>query len=228
MEQFITLVRRALMLDEEAWGELRDNTAFTPIAAGLLVVLVLLGGIGAWLWGEFNFDGTPDGWFVDTVVLGSIFTLVVLAIWIAVTYAVLVYGFGITVAPDALLRVFAVAFIPYALTLLLFILEINFFIAFVAVALVLCLLKFAIQTAFAVPAMRAMLAVLAGFAVFAIILAILVTVENRWANGPFIFEQVEDFYTKDYSSGVDTSNFDTSGDDFEIDFGDLFDTTPTE
>lgn len=224
MEQFIALIRRALMLDEEAWGELRDNAAFTPIAAGLLVVLVLLGGIGAWLWGEFNFpNSTPDDWFLHTVILGSIFTLVVLAIFIAVTYAVLVYAFGVSLAPDALLRVFAVGFIPYALTLLVFILEVNFFIAFIAVALALCLLKFGIQRAFAVPAMRAMIAVLAGFAAFAVILAILVSVDNRWVNGPLVFELTEDYATKDYSSDFDTSDLDS-----EIDFGDIFDSTTEE
>jgi hypothetical protein len=227
MEQFIAVLRRALFLDEEAWRELRDNAAFTPIAIGLLVVLVLLGGIGAWLWGEFNHDYLPDDWFLDTVILGSIFTLVVLAIWIAVIYAVLVYAFGISVAPDALLRVFAVGFIPWGLMLLIFILEINFFIAFAAVAMVFCLLKFGVQTAFAVSRMQAAQAVLAGFAVFAILLAILVTVDNRWATGPFIFELVEDYNTKDYSSNGST----TIPDDYEIptiDLGDLFETTPTE
>lgn len=224
MEQFIAVLRRALFLEEDAWTELRDNATFTPIAAGLLVVAVLLGGIGAWLWGEFNFSSTPDGWFVDTVILGSIFTLVLLAAWIAVTYAVLVYMFGVSVAPDALLRVFAVGFVPWALTLLVFILELNFFIAFAAVALALCLLWFGIRNAFSVGRMQTIQAVLAGFAVFAIVLAILVTVENRWANGPFVFELTEDFQTKDYSSGsVDSSEIP------DIDFEDLFDgTTPEE
>lgn len=221
-EQFIGIVRRALMLEEGAWGELRDNAALTPLCAAVLVAVALLGGIGAWLWGEFMFDYTPDGWFVDTVILGTIFTVILLVGWAVVTYLLLTYVFGATVAPDALLRVFAIAAIPWALSILLFIPEVNFFIAFGAIAMMFCLFKFAVQTAFSVSRMQAAQATLAGFAVFAIVMALLVTVENRWANGPFVFELTEDFQTKDYSSGsVDTSDIP------DIDLEDIFQTTPT-
>ena len=112
MEQFLTVLRRALTLEEGAWEELRDNASFTPIAAGLVVVIALLGGLGAWLWGEINFESSPDGWFVDTVVLGSLFTLLLLLAWVVVTYLVLTRGFGVSAAPDALFRIFAVGVVP--------------------------------------------------------------------------------------------------------------------
>jgi hypothetical protein len=219
-EQFIGIIRRALMGEEEAWGELRDNASLTVFAGVVLVLVALLGGIGAWLWGEFMFDYTPDDWFVDTVILGTIFTIILLVAWAAVTYLLLTSVFGATVAPDAMLRIFAVALIPYALTILMFIPEVNFFIALGSLAIVFCLLKFGVQTAFSVSRMHAAQATLAGFAVFAILMALLITVDNRWVTGPFIFEATEDVQTKDYSSG-NTADIDIP------DLEDIFQTTPT-
>ena len=195
LEQFLAILRRALLLEEGAWLELRDNASFTAICAGLAVVVVFLGGLGAWLWGEINFDSSPDRWFLETMILGTIFTLILLVAWLAVIYFVLVYVFSMTVAIDALLRVFAVAIVPLALGFLVFIPELNLWIGFSSIALTFCLLVFALRTAFAVEHMRAMVAVMAGFAVFAIVLALLITYENSWLNGAMIFEQGEDVLT---------------------------------
>lgn len=199
-EQFAALVRRAVLLERDAWAELRDNGAYTALAAALAAVAVVLGGIGAFLWGEINFQSTPDGWFVDTVILGTVFSILLLLAWAAVIYVMMVQVFRVTVAPDALFRVFAVALLPLALGLLVFIPELNFWIGLSSIIVTFCLITYALETAFAMSQMRAFLATMAGFTVFAIVLALLITVDNGFVNGVFTLEFAEDWLTHDFTS----------------------------
>lgn len=202
MEQFFSVVRRALLLEEGAWVELRDNASFTGVCAGLVVVVAFLGGLGAYLWGEFNIDSTPDGFFVDTVILGSIFTILLILAWIAVTYLVLTQLFAVTVAPDALFRVFAVALAPLVIGFLVFIPELNFWLALSSIILAFGLISFGLRRAFAVERLQGLLALLAGFAVFVIVMSLLITVDNSFSTGVFIFETSEDAVTKSIGSGT--------------------------
>lgn len=199
-EQFLAVLKRALTLEEGAWVELRDNTSFTGICGGLAASVALLGGLGAWLWGEFNLTSTPDGFFVDTVIMGTIFTLLLLAGWFVVTYVILVQVFRATIALDALIRVFAVAIVPLALGFLVFIPELNFWIALSSITFTLGLLAFALRAAFSVTRMQAIQATFAGFAVFAIVLSLLITANDIFATGAFVFEATEDGATKGFSS----------------------------
>ena len=199
-EQFLAVLKRALTLEEGAWVELRDNTSFTGVCGGLAAAVALLGGLGAWLWGEFNLTSTPDGFFVDTVIMGTIFTLLLLAGWFVVTYVILVQVFRATIALDALIRVFAVAIVPLALGFLVFIPELNFWIALSSITFTLGLLAFALRAAFSVTRMQAIQATFAGFAVFAIVLSLLITANDIFATGAFVFEATEDGATKGFSS----------------------------
>lgn len=200
-EQNVDRVRRAVSLDQTGFEEVRDDAAFTPLAAGLAAVVAVLGGVGAFLWGELNIDSTPDGFFVDTVILGSIFTLILLLAWVAVTYAVLTQVFRETLAPDALFRVFAAGIVPLALGFLVFIPELNFWLGTMSIALTFFLLVFGLRAAFSIGAMRAVVAVAAGFAVFAFVMSLLITVDNSFATGAFVFETSEDAVTKSYDVG---------------------------
>jgi len=198
-DQFVMVVRRALMMEEGAWREIKDSAAFTPFAIGWAVIVVILGGLGAYLWGELLVEGdTPDGWFSDTIILGSLFTLLLLLAWMGVIYFVLGQMFGVSMTPDALLRVFAVAISPLALGLLMFIPEFNFLLGVSSLALTFCLLVFALESAFGVSHANAAVAAFAGFAVFAIILALLITADNAYANGFFVLEHIEDRFTHSY------------------------------
>lgn len=222
-EQMLAKLRRVLLLEEGAWEEVRDDATMTPIAAISAVVVIVLAGLGAYLWAEFNAPGgPPSGYFVDTVILGSIFTALLWLAWLVVTYVVLTQVFRATVAPDALFRVGAVALIPYILTFLVFIPEINFWLATGSLALVVFLTVFGIQSAFGVQPFKALVSVLAGFSVFAIVLALLITVNNSFATGPFVFELSEDIVTKSY----DTGDFEFDFDPEDINLDDLFETEP--
>ncbi len=203
LEQFLAILRRAFLLEEDAWAELRDGVSFTAVIAGMAAAVVFLAGLGAWLWGEFNLDSTPDGWFVDTVILGTIFTLLLLLAWVAVTYIVLTQVFRETVAPDALFRVFAVGVAPWAIGFFVFIPELNFFLGALSIALTIFLIMFGLRRAFAIARLRVLLAVVAGFAVFAIVLSLLITVDNSFVNGAFVLEASEDAVTKSYDTSFE-------------------------
>jgi hypothetical protein len=213
MEQFVAVLRRALTLDEGAWGEIRENASFTVFAAALAAIAVLLAGLGAWLWGQIliDYEGyRPE--FVDVVILGSLFTILLMLLGMVATYLVLTQLYGETVAPDALFRVFAVAAVPFALGFLMFIPELNFFLAMMSVCLMFFLGVFGLRAAFSTDAMRAVTAVSAGFAVFLVVMALLISVDNEWTPGVFVYENLEDGITKGQASNSSP----------DIDLNDLF------
>lgn len=209
MEQFVAVLRRALMLEEGAWGEIRDNASFTVFLAVVAAVAVLLAGLGTYLWGEITVDySTPDGWFVDTVILGSLFTILLMLLGMVAAYLVLTQLYGESVAPDALFRVFAVAVVPFALGLLMFIPELNLFLVMMSVVLMFFLGVFGLRAAFSIDSFRALTAVSAGFAVFLIVMALLITYDNPWSPGALVYERLEDAATQSVDSNYDPSDFD--------------------
>ena len=188
-DQVIARIRRALMLDATAYEETRDDTAFTVVSLVAAALAVLLGAIGAWLWAETVLEGTPDGWFVDTVILGTIFLLILWLIGVGVMYLILAQLYGEQVAPDALLRVATLGHLPFAASLLVFIPEIGFGFAMIAIAATFFYTNFAIRAAYPeIDVLRVMLAVLAGFAVWLFILPILTSGGDAFAPGPFVYE----------------------------------------
>ena len=88
-ESAIARIRRAIMLDPAAFEEARDDAPFTVFAAGAAALAVFLAAIGAWLWAETVLNVTPNGWFVDTMFIGTILTLVLFAGGIAAIYLML-------------------------------------------------------------------------------------------------------------------------------------------
>ena len=189
MEQFLAVLRRALLLEEGAWGELRDNASLTAVCGGLLAVAVLLGGVGAWLWGETVLNSMPDGWFVDTIVLGSIFTILLFLAGIGVTYVVLTQVYRETIPFDALGRIAAVGYLPFALGLLVFIPEIGFGFGLLSVALMLFYTVFGLRAAYpAIGQFHVIVAVVLGFAVWGMILPIIGEApDNNFGTGIFVF-----------------------------------------
>jgi hypothetical protein len=201
MEQFVAVLRRALSLEDGAWTEIRDNASYTVFCAGLAVIAVLLAGLGTFLWGEITVDySTPDGWFVDTVILGSLFTILLMLLGMVAAYLVLTQMFGESVAPDALFRVFGVAIVPFALGLLFFIPELNLWLGMMSLILMFFLAVYGLRAAFSIDMMRSLIAVSAGFSVFLIVMALLITYKNPWAPGPLIYENMEDWDTKSFNS----------------------------
>ena len=192
-EEMVARIRRALSLDQSAFEEVRDDASFTPVALGGLAAAVFLAGLGAYLWGEVVLDfSTPGGWFVDSFVLGSIFTILLMLAGVVVVYLMLTQAYGESVAPEGLLRVMAVGHLPYAIGFFLFIPEINFAIGLLAIAGTVYYTLFGLRAAYpAVSHPRMMLAVALGFAVWAVILPIISDGSDGFVTGIFGYSLVE-------------------------------------
>ncbi len=192
-DQIIARLRRAFMLDQTAFEEVRDDAAFTPIAAGLAAAAVLIAAFGAWLWGELLLDHRPDGFFVDAVILGSIFLALLWIGGIVVTYIVLTQVYREEIGPDALFRVAAVGFLPFVASFLVFIPGIGFGFGVLAIAAAFFYTIYGLRAAFpAIDPFRVLVAVLAGFAIWCMILPLLSSSGDAFTPGAFIFEWTED------------------------------------
>ncbi len=193
MQQVIDRIRRALSLEQAAFEEIRDDAAFTPVAGGVAAAAIVVAGLGSYLWAVFNDVGDKGEFFVDALILGSIFAALLWLAWVALSYVILSQVYRETVAPDALFRITAVGAVPFALGLLVFIPGIGFGIGLLSIVLMFFLTVFGLRAAFpSIDPLRVVLAVSAGFAVWALILPLLSSPENPFSPGIFVFEWTED------------------------------------
>jgi hypothetical protein len=195
-EQVINTFRRALTLDSAAYEEIRDNPAYTWYSVGLLVIAVLLAAIGAWLWAETVdvFSSTPDGWFLDTVILGTIFTLALMAAGIAVMYFVMTQALRIAVPTvDGFIRVVALGHVSYAFGLLVFLPEIGFAFGLLAIAFAFFDTVFAIRSAYpAISPWNTTVVVTLGMLVWLALIPIFSDYpDNNFVTGPFVYALFE-------------------------------------
>lgn len=188
-QQIVDRIRRALSLEQAAFEEVRDDAGFTPFAVGLAAAAILVAGLGSYLWGETVPDYKPDGWFVDTFILGSIFTALLFMAGFGVIYLVLAQVYRETVAPDALARIVALGYLPFALGLLVFIPEIGFGFGILSIAAMFLYTVFGLRTAYPdIASPRIVVAVLLGFALWGMILPLVSEwPDNNFATGVFVF-----------------------------------------
>jgi hypothetical protein len=192
-EQVLARIRRALLLDSTAFEEVRDDAAFTPYAIAAAAVAVLLAGFGSWLWGEVVLDYTPSGWFVDTVILGSIFTALLFLAGVLVTYVVLTQVYRETAAADAIVRLVTLTYIPFGLGFLVFIPQIGFAFGILSIGAMFFYTIFGLRSAYpAIAPMHVMVAVLAGFAVWAVMIPLISDApDNNFTTGVFVYSLFE-------------------------------------
>ncbi len=188
-QQIIDRIRRALTLDQAVFEEIRDDVAFTPFVVGLAAAAVLLAGLGSWLFGQTVLNFTPDGWFVDTLILGSVFTILLFMAGIGVTYVVITQVYREAMAPDAFVRIAALGYLPFALGLLVLIPEIGFGFGILSIAAMFFYTVFGLRAAYpAIEPLHIVVAVLLGFAVWGMILPLIgEPPNNNFATGVFVF-----------------------------------------
>jgi len=194
IEQALTRFRRAFMQDYSVYEEVRDDATFTPYVAAGVAIAVLFGGIGAWLWAETINDHTPDGWFFDTVIIGTIFTVILFAAGIAAMYFLLTQVLRETVPTlDGFIRVAALGHLSYAAALLVFIPEFGFAFGLLAVAFVYFDTITGIKSAYpSVGMLNTVVAVTVGVAVWLVLLPIITaSPDNNWVTGPFVYSLFE-------------------------------------
>ncbi len=190
LDQIIARIRRAMLLDVTAYEETRDDATFTLFAVAAAGVGVVLAAIGAWLYGETVIDDpAPGTGFVDTVILGTIFTGVLFIIGALAIYLLLGQVFGHEMSADGLFRIVMLTYLPFGLGLLVFIPEFGFAFGLASVAATFYYTIFGIRAAYpSTELTQVMLSVLAGFAVWALVIPFISDYPNdNFVTGVFVY-----------------------------------------
>ncbi len=186
-------LQRLLRLDTSVFEEVRLDPSATVPAVFVAVVSTLLAGIGGWVWWLVQDYGDGGKVFVQSVILGTIFSIALWIVWLLVAWVVLTQLFRDEADWQQMLRTMGMAAVPLALSIALFIPGINFGVGLASVALFFGLTTIAIQSVTEASAARVLVANLAGFAVWAIVLGLLVSSDSYLAPGIFLFDAPADY-----------------------------------
>lgn len=185
----LSRLRRLITLDTTVFPEVRDDRSFTPVVAGLAAGAVVMGGLGAFLYGQTVLSNTPGNWFLETAIMGSIFTIVLLAAAIALTYLMLAEVFKVPVTLDGLGRVLALSYTLYALSFFVFLPEVGFTFGVLSIAAMFYYAVSGVRAAAPeASAGAALLSVGAGFVLWITVMALISDwPDNNFFNGPFVY-----------------------------------------
>ena len=170
-------ILRLARLDTTVFDEVRDDQRELLPAILIVAISALLAGIGVWLWLIFvkpsGLDVSHSDVIIKVWLLGTLFAVVLWAVWVAVTYVVLVQFYREQADLQQLLRTMGYAAFPFALSLLMLIPGLSFGIGLLAVVLWFVMSIYAVQVATTATSDRVIMATLAGFAVFAIVMSLI-------------------------------------------------------
>ena len=190
-ELILSRLRRLIMLDTTVFPEVRDDRSFTPIVAGLAAAAVFVAGLGAFLYGQYGqteVSSRADNWFLETAIMGSIFTIILLAASIALTYVVLAEIFKVPITLDGLGRVLALCYTVYAVSFFVFLPEIGFTFGMLSIAAMFYYAVSGVRAAAPeVSRGAAVLSVGAGFVLWITVMALISDPGDNFFNGPFVY-----------------------------------------
>lgn len=186
-------MRRVILLDATVFPEIRDDREFTAVAAASALIGVLLAALGAVLYADTVLNLRPSGWIADTLVLGTMFTILLLAAAVAVIYVVLVQVFSVNVAPEGLARVLAFTFGWYGLGFFIFLPEVGFAAGLMSIALTYYYAIAAIRASAPAASEKAVVvAVTAGFTLWIAMMALLSNPPgNHFYTGVFVYSLLD-------------------------------------
>lgn len=168
-------IMRLARLDTTVFDEVRDDERELIPAIVVAAVSFLLAGLGAFLWWEVipssSFADAVDGQFVNNVLLGTIFAIVLYGVAILIAYVVLAQAYRVQTDLQALVRTMGYAALPMALCLLMVIPFLWPVFSLVPLALLLVMMIYAVQAASGAEGPQATIASAAGFAVMVLILS---------------------------------------------------------
>jgi hypothetical protein len=166
-------IMRLARLDTTVFDEVRDDERELVPAVVVAAVSFLLAGFGAWLWWEVipDIPSAPDGQFVNNVILGTIFAIVLYGVAILIAYVVLAQAYRVQADLQAMVRTMGYAAIPMALCLLMVVPFVWPVFALVPLGLLLVMMIYAVQAASGAEGAQATIASTVGFAVMVLILS---------------------------------------------------------
>ena len=191
-------LQRLCRLDTSVFEEVRRDPAATVPAMAVVVGSTALAGLGGWLWWVIqDFGSIPDigggtKVLVQSVILGTVFSVALWIVWLLVAWVILVQLFREEADWQEMLRTMGMAAAPLALSVAIFIPGVSFGIGLASIALFFGLTTIAIQTVTPANPARVLVANLAGFAVWAIVLGLLITSDSFLAPGVFLFDAPSD------------------------------------
>ena len=171
----VNRIMRLARLDTTVFDEVRDDANELIPAMIVAGVASLLAGLGAWLFWQVNYDTSPDGLFLRTFLLGSIFLAALYGVWVLIAYVVLVQVFKASADVQSLLRTMGYAALPLALSLLMFIPILHPVFAIVPLALLFVMSIYAVQSVTNADSTQVVIANAAGFTVMVFVLGIIAT-----------------------------------------------------
>lgn len=181
-------LQRLLRLDTRVFEEVRQDPAATVPAIVVVAASTVLAGVGGWLWWIIQDFGDSGKVFLQSVILGSIFSVALWIVWLLVAWVILTQLFREDADWQQMLRTMGMAAAPLGLSVALFIPGIDLGVGLASIALFFGLTTIAIQAVTPANAAKVLVANLAGFAVWAIVLGLLVTSDNYLAPGVFLFD----------------------------------------
>ncbi len=193
-------VRRLARFDTHIFEEVRDDPAQTVPALLVVVAAVFLSGIGGWLWLVVeDFPGlSTSKVLVKEVLLGTLWTVLLWAVWVVVADAVLAQLSGARTNRQALIRTMGFAAAPGAMALLMLIPSVSLGVGVVALVAWFSFSNYALQ-AVAPQAQPSQIVIAngAGFLVFAVVLALLADSVSQ-APGVFVYGADRGEYLKGF------------------------------
>ena len=202
-------LQRLARLDTRVFDEVRQDPAATIPAMCVVAGSTALAGIGGWLWWIVQDFGDGGTVFVQSVILGSVFSVALWIVWLLVAWVILTQLFREDADWQQMLRTMGMAAAPLSISVAMFIPGVDVGVALASVALFFGLTTVAIQAVTPANPARVLVANLAGFAVWAIVLGLLVTSENYLAPGIFLFDAPSEMLGE-FADFVDGFDFDFS------------------
>jgi hypothetical protein len=196
-------LRRLLALDTSVFDEIKGNPTSTIPAVAVVAISIFLSGIGGWLWWMVEDYPNSDDILLKSALLGSLLAIAIWHIvWLGVVYILLTQFFRERVFLEQLLRVMGVAMAPMALTLLMWVPEVSLAIGVAALVLSFGLVHIAVQRVTTADPARVLIANFGGFLIWAAVMTLLVSEQNQYAPGVFLF----DAFAEVVSDYIDLAN----------------------
>ncbi len=191
----VNRIVRLAKLDTTVFDEVRDDARELIPALVVAAIACLLAGLGALLFWKVVPDFEPDGLVVNTLILGTIFTVAMYGVAALIIYVVMAQMYKVTIDLQALIRTMGYAAIPLALSVLQFIPLLWPVFALVPLALLFVMMIYAVQSASGAESTQVVMATTIGFTVMVLVLGI-ISVSGSVTDAPIgagIFGIINDY-----------------------------------
>jgi len=185
-------LQRLVRLDTTVFDEVRLDPGATIPSVLVLIVATVFSGVGGWLWWIVEDYRDASDVLVESVILGSIFSIALWIVWLLVAWVILTQVFREDADWQQMLRTMGMASAPLALSVAMFIPGVDFGIALASIALFFGLTTIAIQATTTAEPAHTLVANTAGFLIWAVVLGLLATADSFLAPGIFLFEVFSD------------------------------------